>query len=202
VQGFKRAAFSSEAGMGSSAIAHSAAQQSEPLREGFVASLEPFIDTIIICFMTAMVVLITDAYRAPELLEVSQGSAVTLYAFEQTRLGAWFPYVLSVSIILFAFSTMISWCYYGERAWGYLFGLRSVVIFRLIFVGVVFVGAVASLGPVVDFSDAMLLTMALPNIFGGVVLAGLVKRELKAYWARHKSGQMPAHAPDMPADPY
>jgi len=202
IVGFTRAAFSSEAGMGSSAIAHSAAQQSEPLREGFVASLEPFIDTIIICFMTAMVVLITDAYRAPELLEVSQGSAVTLYAFEQTRLGAWFPYVLSVSIILFAFSTMISWCYYGERAWGYLFGLRSVVIFRLIFVGVVFVGAVASLGPVVDFSDAMLLTMALPNIFGGVVLAGLVKRELKAYWARHKSGQMPAHAPDMPADPY
>ncbi|MFN3168846.1 MAG: alanine/glycine:cation symporter family protein [Phycisphaeraceae bacterium] len=187
--GFQRAAFSSEAGLGSSAIAHSAAQQSEPVREGFVASLEPFIDTIVICFMTAMVVLITDAYQAPELVEEANGSKVTLFAFEQTRLGDFFPYILSVSIVLFAFSTMIAWCYYGERSWGYLFGLKTVVIFRLIFVACVFVGAVASLGPVIDFADAMLLTMALPNIIGGVVLAGLVRRELKAYWARYKSGE-------------
>lgn len=193
--GFQRAAFSSEAGLGSSAIAHSAAQQSEPIREGFVASLEPFIDTIVICFMTAMVVLITDAYVAPELVEESNGAAVTLFAFEQTQLGSWFPYVLSVSIVLFAFSTMISWCYYGERSWGYLFGLKTVFIFRLVFVGCVFVGAVASLGPVIDFADAMLLTMALPNILGGVVLAGLVKRELGNYWARYKSGDMQPHAP-------
>jgi AGCS family alanine or glycine:cation symporter len=189
IVGFQRAAFSSEAGLGSSAIAHSAARQSEPVREGFVASLEPFIDTIVICFMTAMVVLITDAYQAPELIEEANGSKVTLFAFEQTRLGDFFPYILSVSIVLFAFSTMISWCYYGERSWGYLFGLKTVVIFRVVFVGCVFVGAVASLGPVIDFADAMLLTMALPNIIGGVVLAGLVRRELKAYWARHKSGE-------------
>ncbi|MFK7788895.1 MAG: alanine/glycine:cation symporter family protein [Phycisphaeraceae bacterium] len=197
--GFQRAAFSSEAGLGSSAIAHSAAKQKEPIREGFVASLEPFIDTIVICFMTAMVVLITDAYIAPELVEESNGSAITLFAFEQTRVGAWFPYVLSVSIVLFAFSTMISWCYYGERAWGYLIGLKSVVIFRLIFVACVFVGAVASLGPVIDFADAMLLTMALPNIIGGVILAKLVKRELKAYWARYKTGEMtgPEPGPDQ-----
>lgn len=196
--GFQRAAFSSEAGLGSSAIAHSAAMQKEPIREGFVASLEPFIDTIVICFMTAMVVLITDAYIAPELIEESNGSAVTLFAFEQTRVGNWFPWVLSVSIVLFAFSTMISWCYYGERAWGYLIGLKSVVVFRLIFVACVFVGAVASLGPVIDFADAMLLTMALPNIIGGVVLAKLVKRELKAYWARYKAGEItgPAEEPD------
>jgi AGCS family alanine or glycine:cation symporter len=194
--GFQRAAFSSEAGLGSSAIAHSAAKQKEPIREGFVASLEPFIDTIVICFMTAMVVLITDAYIAPELVEESNGSKVTLFAFAQTSVGNWFPWILSVSIVLFAFSTMISWCYYGERAWGYLIGLKSVIIFRLIFVACVFVGAVASLGPVIDFADAMLLTMALPNIIGGVVLAKLVKRELKAYWARHKSGEMTGPDPD------
>ncbi|MEM6258386.1 MAG: alanine/glycine:cation symporter family protein [Planctomycetota bacterium] len=188
VIGFTRAAFSSEAGLGSSAIAHSAAQQKEPIREGFVASLEPFIDTIVICFMTAMVVLITDAYIAPELVESDNGSAITLHAFEQTRVGDWFPWVLSVSIVLFAFSTMISWCYYGERAWGYLIGLKSVIIFRLVFVACVFVGAVASLKPVIGFSDVMLLSMALPNIIGGVILAKLVKRELKAYWARYKAG--------------
>lgn len=195
--GFQRAAFSSEAGLGSSAIAHSAAQQKEPIREGFVASLEPFIDTIVICFMTAMVVLITDAYIAPELVEESNGSAITLFAFEQTRVGNWFPWVLSVSIVLFAFSTMISWCYYGERAWGYLIGLKSVIVFRLIFVACVFVGAVASLGPVIDFADAMLLTMALPNIIGGVVLAKLVKRELKAYWARYKAGEISEPDPKL-----
>lgn len=197
--GFQRAAFSSEAGLGSSAIAHSAAQQSEPVREGFVASLEPFIDTIVICFLTAMVVLITDAYIAPELVEIESGSAITLFAFEQTRLGSWFPYVLSVSIVLFAFSTMISWCYYGERAWGYLLGLKSVIVFRLIFVACVFVGAVASLGPVLDFSDVMLLAMALPNIIGGVILAKLVKRELKSYWARYKAGEItgPDPGPDQ-----
>lgn len=196
--GFTRAAFSSEAGLGSSAIAHSAAQQKEPIREGFVASLEPFIDTIVICFMTAMVVLITDAYVAPELAEQDNGAAITLFAFEQTRLGNWFPYVLSVSIILFAFSTMISWCYYGERAWGYLVGLKSVIIFRLLFVVCVFVGTVASLGPVLSFSDVMLLSMALPNIIGGVVLAKLVKRELGKYWGRYKSGDFdrPEPTPD------
>lgn len=196
--GFQRAAFSSEAGLGSSAIAHSCAKTSEPVREGFVASLEPFIDTIIICFMTAMVVLITDAYIAPELVDESNGSAVTLYAFQKTRvawLAAWFPSVLSISIVLFAFSTQISWCYYGERAYGYLFGLRSVVVFRLIFVTCVFVGAVASLGPVLDFSDLMILSMAFPNILGGLILAGVVKRKAKDYWRRLKAGEM-----DMDSD--
>lgn len=199
IVGFQRAAFSSESGLGSSAIAHSAAQQKEPIREGFVASLEPFIDTIVICFMTAMVVLITDAYIAPELVEESNGSAITLFAFEQTRLGAWFPYVLSVSIVLFAFSTMISWCYYGERAWGYLFNLKTVIVFRLIFVACVFIGAVASLGPVLDFSDVMLLSMALPNIIGGIILAPLVKRKLADYWRRYKAGDFdqPDTGPDQ-----
>lgn len=189
--GFQRAAFSSEAGLGSSAIAHAAARTDEPLREGFVASLEPFVDTIVICCMTGLTVLITGAYQNAE-----GGSAVTLYAFKQVpALSGWFPYVLAVSIILFAFSTMISWCYYGERAWGYLFGLKTVIVFRLVFVGCVFVGAVASLGTVIDFADAMLLSMALPNILGGVILAPMVRRRLKTYWARYRSGDLKPGVP-------
>jgi len=189
--GFTRAAFSSEAGLGSSAIAHSAAKTNEPVREGLVASLEPFIDTIVICFMTAMVVLITDAYKAPEFVTgEASGSAITLFAFSETRLGNWFPYVLSVSIILFAFSTMIAWCYYGERAYGYLFGLRTVIIYRLAFVAFVFIGSVASLAQVVDFSDLMLLSMAFPNIIGGIILAKIVRQRTREYWDRYRSGTM------------
>ena len=189
--GFQRAAFSSEAGLGSSAIAHSAAKTSEPVREGFVASLEPFVDTIVICFMTAMMVMVTGAYNAAELVEETNGTAVTLYAFQQTGiLAGWFPTVLSISVILFAFSTMISWCYYGERAYGYLFGLKTVVLFRILFVSCVFFGAVASLGPVLNFADLMILSMAFPNILGGILLAGLVRRKLKDYWSRYSRGQM------------
>ena len=189
--GFQRAAFSSEAGLGSSAIAHSAAQTSEPVREGFVASLEPFIDTIVICFLTGMTVLITNAYIAPQFAgSSSEGAAVTLLAFKSVdALAGWFPYLLAVSIMLFAFSTMISWCYYGERAWGYLFGLKSVIIFRLMFVACVFIGAVAALGPVLDFSDVMLLSMALPNILGGIILAPFVKRKAADYWRKLKAGE-------------
>ncbi|MEM8739648.1 MAG: alanine/glycine:cation symporter family protein [Planctomycetota bacterium] len=188
--GFQRAAFSSEAGIGSSAVAHSAAKVDEPVREGFVASLEPFIDTIVICFMTGMVVLITGAYRGVE--EGAAGAAVTLAAFESRPVmeTLQFPKILTVSIMLFAFSTMISWCYYGERAWGYLFGIRSVLGFRLIFVFCVFAGSVASLGSVIDSADAMLLSCGLPNILGGIILAPMVRRRLKAYWARYKSGEM------------
>ncbi|MFI4862111.1 MAG: alanine/glycine:cation symporter family protein [Phycisphaerales bacterium JB063] len=199
VQGLKRAAFSSEAGLGSSAIAHSAAQQSEPVREGFVASLEPFIDTIVICFLTAMVVIVTDAYKAPQFVGSENGAAITMYAFQQTgALASWFPSVLSISIILFAFSTMISWCYYGERATSYMFGLKSLLAFRLLFVVCVFVGTVASLGQVILFSDLMLLSMAFPNIIGGIILAPMVKRKVADYWSRYKAGSFdsPATGPD------
>jgi len=189
--GFQRAAFSSEAGLGSSAIAHSAAQTTEPVREGFVASLEPFIDTIVICFLTGMTVLITNAYIAPQFAgSSSEGAAVTLLAFKSVgALSGWFPYLLAISIMLFAFSTMISWCYYGERAWGYLFGLKTVLVFRLMFVACVFIGAVAALGPVLDFSDVMLLSMCLPNILGGIILAPMVKRKVTDYWAKYKGGE-------------
>lgn len=196
MMGFQRAAFSSESGLGSSAIAHSAAKADHPVREGFVASLEPFIDTIVICFLTGMTVLITNAYQ-----EAEGGSAVTLYAFQQVGfLASWFPYVLAVCIVLFAFSTMISWCYYGERAWGYLFGLKTLFIFRIVFVIFVFIGSVASLGAVIDFSDAVLLSMAFPNIIGGIILAPLVKRKVADYWSRFRSGELDAPADRTGAD--
>jgi len=196
--GFQRAAFSSESGIGSSAVAHAAAKTSEPVREGLVASLEPFIDTIVICFMTGMVVLMTGAYQAEGLS--GGGTAVTLYAFKQSEWlsGIGFPYILTISIVLFAFSTMIAWCYYGERAWGYLFGIQTVILYRLVFVAFVVVGAVASLGPVIDSADAMLLSCALPNILGGVLLAPKVKRRLKDYWARHRAGELNRAAPSAP----
>lgn len=185
--GFQRAAFSSEAGMGSSAIAHAAAKTDEPVREGFVASLEPFVDTVVICFLTGMVVLITGAYQAEG---IEGGAAVTLYAFQQSAtLSGWFPYVLSISIILFAFSTMIAWCYYGERAAGYLLGEWSVTPFRLLFVFCVFVGAVASLGSVIDAADASLLSMGLPNILGGILLAWIVKKKVRKYTRDLRSGE-------------
>ncbi|QDU72316.1 alanine/glycine:cation symporter family protein [Mucisphaera calidilacus] len=194
VVGFQRAAFSSEAGLGSSAIAHAAAQTEEPAREGFVASLEPFVDTVIICFMTGMVVLITGAYTSD-----ADGAGITLTAFKSVSITAgWFPYVLTISIILFAFSTMISWCYYGERAWGYLFGLGSVFIFRIIFVLFVWVGSVISLGAVLDTADLSILSMCLPNILGGILLASVVRNEVTHYWERLQAGHF--HEKDESAD--
>lgn len=191
MMGFQRAAFSSEAGLGSSAVVHAAVKTREPVREGFVASLEPFIDTIIVCFMTGMVVLVTGAYQSG----ISGGAAVTLEAFARTPfLQTFMPYVLSVCIVLFAFSTMLAWCYYGERAWGYLFGIRSVFFFRLVFVFFVFVGTVATLGSVLDFADAALLSTAVPNILGGIILAPLAHRFVKKYWQSYRRGEFESDA--------
>ena len=188
--GFQRAAFSSESGLGSSAVAHAAAKTAEPVREGFVASLEPFVDTIVICTTTGLTVLVTGAYVAEGL--GGDGAAVTLYAFEQKPIlnTLRFPEILAVSIVLFALSTMISWCYYGERAWGYLFGVRSVVVFRLVFVAVVFLGALTSGGVAIDLADLSLLACAFPNLLGGFILAPLVKRRLRSYWAAYREGRL------------
>jgi len=195
IVGFTRAAFSNEAGIGSAAIAHSAAKTNEPVREGIVAMIGPFIDTIVICFMTGMVLVITGAYNVPPVAGIAnEGVGLTMTAFHKSFLGDWFPYILSLCVVLFAFSTMISWCYYGERGWGYLFGHKSVVIYRIVFVVCVFIGSVTSLGNVVDFSDLMLLSMAFPNIIGGLILAPMVKQKLKDYWTRYQSGQMTTYS--------
>ncbi len=186
VIGITRAAFSNEAGIGSAAIAHSAAKTEEPAREGFVAMIGPFIDTIIICTMTALVVLLTGVYQDPELQ--GKGAAMTAAAFGAIIPGA--QYVLAIVVCLFAYSTMISWEYYGERAWEYLFGTSSLVVFRLIFVFFVFIGAVTQLDNVIAFSDLMILSMAFPNIIGGIILSPQIKKHLNEYWDRLQSGQM------------
>jgi AGCS family alanine or glycine:cation symporter len=184
VVGFQRAAFSNEAGVGSASIAHSAAATEEPVREGIVALLEPFIDTIVVCTMTALVVVITKAYQ----VEGLEGIEITSYAFGSAV--SWFPYILSVAAFLFAFSTMISWSYYGERCWTYLFGLKASLAYRVVFLVFVFLGAIFKLGSVLDFSDLMILGMAFPNILGAVLLSGKVKARLDDYWGRLQSGQM------------
>ena len=193
VMGIKRAAFSNEAGLGSAAIAHAAAKTDEPVREGMVAMLGPFIDTIVVCLMTALVVIITGAWNDASIPREA-GVALTTAAFGSVI--PWFPYVLTVCIGLFAYSTMISWCYYGERGWIYLLdhfggiGLKTVIVFRLIFVAAIVVGAVNKLSDVLDFSDAMILSMAFPNIVGSAILAPRVLSKVKDYWARYKSGEM------------
>ena len=184
VQGFRRAAFSNEAGVGSASIAHSAATTSEPVREGIVALLEPFIDTIIICTMTGLVVVVTGAYQQGG----TDGVLMTSAAFATVL--PWFPYVLTFTVVLFAFSTMISWSYYGERCATYLFGRGATVPYKVLFLVFTFLGCVFKPSNVLDFSDLMVLGMAFPNILGGLLLSGKVKAALDDYWGRYTSGRM------------
>ncbi len=186
IQGFRRATFSNEAGVGSAPIAHSAVRTKEPVTEGLVALLEPFIDTVVICTMTAMVIVVTDTYSQPGV----DGIAMTSAAFESV-----IPHsssVLLIAVLLFAFSTMITWSYYGLKAWTFLLGKSqaSEMAYKLIFCVFVVIGATMNLGKVVDFSDAMFFAMAFPNILGLYILAPEVKRELNSYLARVKSGEI------------
>ncbi|MCP4006880.1 MAG: alanine:cation symporter family protein [bacterium] len=187
VQGFRRAAFSNEAGVGSAAIAHSAATTNEPIREGMVALLEPFIDTIIVCTMTGLVIVVTGAYEHPD-----AGSGIQMTSWAFATLFPWFPVVLTVTALLFAFSTMISWSYYGEQCWVELFGLRSIMLYKLLFLLCVWAGAVFEAKAVLDFGDLMILGMALPNITGVVLLSGVVKRDLETYLGKLAAGEFEA----------
>ena len=182
--GFQRAAFSNEAGVGSASIAHSAAATDEPVREGIVALLEPFIDTILVCTMTGIVVVITGAYTT----EGVEGVEMTSAAFDTVIPG--FKYVLSFAVFLFAFSTMISWSYYGERCWTYLFGTGSSMAYKIMFLVFVVLGSVLNLGSVITFSDLMVLGMAFPNILGMYFLSGKVKSMFDDYWKRLQTGEM------------
>jgi len=189
VQGIRRSSFSNEAGVGSAAIAHSAARTDEHIREGIVALLEPFIDTIIICNMTAIAIVLTGVYQ--DTGDELSGVAMTASAFESVI--GWFPIILSIAVTLFAFSTIISWSYYGIQAWTYLFGESSTLLFKLIYVTCTFLGTLISLGLIIDFSDLMLLGMAFPNLIGCYILSNEIARDLKDYWQRLTSGQMPTY---------
>ncbi len=205
IQGFKRAAFSNEAGVGSAAIAHSAVKTKEPITEGFVSLLEPLIDTVVICTMTALVITISGQLIFDEATGLyvlneagsaiateggTSGVALTSAAFASGI--SWFPYVLAVAVILFAFSTMISWSYYGLKAWTYLFGegKMSELTFKIIFCIFIVIGAAASLGPVIDFSDAAIFAMAVVNITALYFLMSVVRKELNSYSSRLASGQI------------
>ena len=187
--GVKRAVFSNEAGIGSAAIAHSAAKVKNPIEEGVVALLEPFIDTIVVCTMTALVIIITGAYLNPsnaEFIANNQGGALTSAAM--AGVIPWFPYILAIAVFLFAFSTMISWSYYGERCWVYLFGDRSSLAFKMLFLVFTFLGSIITATNILDFSDLMILGMAFPNILGLLILSGSIRKDLNHYIkSLHKS---------------
>ena len=178
IVGFQRAAFSNEAGVGSAAIAHSTAKTNHPPSEGFVALLEPFIDTVVVCTLTALVLIFTGMHE----VEGVGGAQLTSQAFASVI--SWFPYVLAVAVFLFAFSTMISWSYYGMRAWTYLFGKsnKSEFVYKMLFLIFVVIGSSVSLGAVLDFSDMMILAMSFPNIIGLYILSGEVREDLREYF--------------------
>lgn len=189
IQGFRRAAFSNEAGVGSAAIAHSAAKTKHPVAEGFVALLEPFIDTVVVCTLTALVLIFTGKHL-PETGTSVSGAQMTSDAFGTVI--EWFPMVLVIAIFLFAFSTMISWSYYGLKAWTYIFGegKKIELTYKLIFLVFVVVGSSVSLGAVLDFSDMMILAMSFPNIAGLLLMSGEVKTELDTYVKDLKAGKI------------
>lgn len=182
VQGFRRAAFSNEAGVGSASIAHSAVKTKYAASEGMVALLEPFIDTVVVCTMTALVLVITGNVN-PENASLNDAQAILLTSGAFASVISWFPYVLTVAVVLFAFSTMISWSYYGFQGWAYLFGRSKKMeyTYKILFLIFVVIGAAASLGSVIGFSDAMIFAMMVPNMVGLVILAPTVKKELVKY---------------------
>lgn len=192
--GFQRGAFSNEAGVGSASIAHATAKTKEPVSEGIVSLIEPFIDTIVICTMTALVIIFSgvdtqSGLQGVQLTSAAYGSAIS-----------WFPFILLIAVTLFAFSTMISWSYYGLKGFDYLFGnwgerlfgSRKITdnLFNLLFLISIVIGTSSSLGPVMDFSDMMVLCMAFPNLLGLFFLAGEVKSDLNTYLYRLKNGTL------------
>ena len=196
IQGFRRAAFSNEAGIGSASIAHSAVRTNEPITEGFVSLLEPFIDTVVICTMTALVIVITGVLVIDpqtglyvwnsEVGRVATEGNLTGVALTSAAFGkgiSWFPYVLAVAAILFAFSTMISWSYYGDRCAEYLFGIDSVKVYRLIYTGFIYLGAVLTLETVWAYGDLALGLMSAPNLIAIFLLTRSVRRETDEYFA-------------------
>lgn len=177
--GVARGLFSNEAGLGSAAMAHGAARTKEPVREGLVAMLGPFIDTIVICSVTALVIICTGAYTT-----VSNKAQLTSAAFEMGLPGS--GWLVSVGTILFAFSTLIAWSYYGDRAVDYLFGARTVKSYRMVYIVFILVGSLRPLDDVINFCDAMNGLMAIPNLIALIVLAPVVIKLTRDYFKRRR----------------
>ena len=203
VQGFRRAAFSNEAGVGSAAIAHSAVRTENPASEGIVALLEPFIDTVVVCTMTALVIFIFnmdshfvygDVVNNNVLLNATgeRVGGVTLTSIAFAEVIPWFPYILTIAVVLFAFSTMLSWSYYGLQSWMFLFGRSKVsdYTYKILFCIFVILGSAASLTAVTDFSDAMIFAMAVPNLTGLMILLPKVREEVNKYVRKIQTGEI------------
>jgi AGCS family alanine or glycine:cation symporter len=189
IVGFQRALFSNEAGIGSASIAHSAVQTDEPASEGLVSLLEPFIDTVVICSLSSLVI-VTTAYPNGLMEGGLEGIALTSAAFEHHF--SWAPYPLAVAALLFAFSTSIAWSYYGLKGWTYLFGEGAItqMLFKAIFCAFIALGCMIQLSAVLDFSDAMVFLIAIPNIIGLYLFAPEVKREVQDYVRRIRAGEV------------
>ncbi|USG61717.1 alanine:cation symporter family protein [Sneathiella marina] len=185
IVGFQRAAFSNEAGIGSAAIAHAAVKTDEPVTQGYVAMLGPFFDTVVVCAMTALIIIVSEAH----LTDLS-GVQLTSAAFETVL--PWFPILLTVAVILFALSTAIAWFYFGLKSWTYLVGesRKKDLCFKLIFCAFTVVGASADLAPVIDFSDVMIFAMSIPNVIGLYLLMPVVKAEVEKYWQKMATGEI------------
>ena len=178
IAGFKRAVFSNESGIGSAPIAYAAAKSDNHLNTGFMSLLSPFVDTILVCSMTAMVIIITGTYQDSNGI---QGVELTSKAFQSAF--DWFPAILAVAITLFALSTLITWSYYGLRCWTYLFGQnkKTIIFYKLIFLGFTIIGTSMNLSSVINFSDAMIFAMSVPNIIGLYFLAPKLIKDLENY---------------------
>ena len=193
VIGIKRAVFSNEAGAGSAAIAHSAAKTDKPISEGMVALLEPFIDTVLVCTLTALTIVCTGVYRQPDVQQLAvdgKGSMVTLAAFTQNASFDWFRYILYLAVFLFAYSTCVSWSYYGERCFVSLFGQKWSMLYKILFLVFTFLGSIITPENILDFSDMLILAMSVPNLIGVFLMSSMIRTELDKYWLEYKSGAM------------
>ena len=188
IQGVRRAAFSNEAGMGSASIAHAAARTDEPVREGVVAMLGPFIDTMVVCTLTALTILLTGVAEPGQAMNWTEGAVLTARAFGTLHAAA--EYLLVTAVFIFAYSTMIAWSYYGERAAEFLFGKAGVMPFRFVYVAFTVIGPVLSVTNVLDFADYMFLALAFPNLIGMIFLAGTLAEKKDDYIARLRSGEI------------
>ena len=186
IVGFQRAAFSNEAGLGSAAIAHSAVKTKHPATEGLVALWEPFIDTVIVCTATALMVVVTGAYLQQGL----EGVQITSAAFG--TVASWFPFVLTLAVFLFAFSTMLTWAYYGAKAATYITGENKAVLygFKLFYLAMAVVACTMDLSQLINLSDGLIFLMAIPNLIGVYLLLPVVRREVDGYFAKLKSGEI------------
>ena len=184
----RRACFSNEAGLGSAPIAHSAAATDQPIREGVIALLGPFIDTVVICTMTALVILISGEWTSS-----ANGVELTARAFDSAIPG-FGSYFIPLAVFLFPYSTLISWSYYGERAMDYLMGESKIMAYKFVFCVLAFVGAIWKLGPVLSFSDIMLGLMVAPNLIALVLLHPVVRKEAKIYFDKLRKGEFKVYA--------